>query len=71
MSNQKLEMKIDLKILPFGSMQIEMKGGEKPTDVREKKPIYGEPISTNRELIEISFGGGDEYVSPQTTGGLF
>ena len=68
-----LNPKVDiiLKILPFGNGQIELKGQEESEEPElGSRPRYGEPRTTNQEIIEVMFGGGD-FIVPKTTGGDF
>ena len=62
---------LNIKILPFGHISIEMKGSESAKENKlDQSVIYGEPGTSYPPLVEISFGG-EEYRTPKTTGGTF
>jgi hypothetical protein len=64
------QIKINVRIIPFGHASIEVKVHEEVKEVREKEPpVYLEPKTTNPEVIEITFGG-ENYSVPKTTGGF-
>ena len=70
MKTSEQNVNINFKILPFGSAQIKIKGSEEIREAKlEKTSEYGEPKTTNHQIIEITYGG-EEHRIPQTTGGL-
>jgi hypothetical protein len=61
---------IKFSIIPFGHVSIQTEGREEEKELREKEqPVYIEPKTTNPEMIEITFDGGN-YTVPKTTGGF-
>ncbi len=61
---------LSVKVLPFGSSNIEIKGQETVKfDKEEFPPAYGEPIATSQIIREITFNGA-EFVIPKTTAGI-
>lgn len=67
----KPEVKVSLKILPFGSMSYETAGLEHPLQEEESEtPRYIEPLTTNIERIEIRYEEGETYSVPKITVGM-
>ena len=63
--------KINLKILPFGQVIIEIKNpGNLNEEILEQDQNYSQPKSTDIKIFEKTFGE-DNYIVPQTTGGYF
>lgn len=70
MKEAQIKININFRIIPFGHALIEVKGYGEEKEVREKEsPVYIVPKTTSPELIEIIFGG-ENYITPKTTGGL-
>jgi len=70
MKEAEVKINVNFRIIPFGHASIEIKGHEEEKELREKElPVYLEPKTTNLQLIEITFDGGN-YTVPKTTGGL-
>lgn len=62
-----MKTNVNLKIMPFGHVSIEIKGYEMEREAREKEsPVYVVPKTTGPQSIEI-----ENYLVPKTTGGLY
>jgi len=63
------QININLRILPFGRVVIEIKGTAQEEKKEEEKTLYKKPEITNVEIYEIT-SSGRYYTMPKTTGGL-
>jgi len=65
------KIKVSLKVVPFGSIQYEIKGLERTMEEEEIEiPRYIEPITTHIEKVEIRYEEGETYSVPKTTVGI-
>ena len=65
------KVKVSLKILPFGSIRIEIAGQEFSIEEKEfEMPRYIEPLTTPIEKVEICYEEGETYLVPKTTAGI-
>ena len=64
-------VKISLNIVPFGSINLQISGAERPVvENRTEKPRYVEPAATNIEKVDIHFHDDSKtYLTPITTAG--
>ena len=70
MNDPEIKMNINVKLLPFGCIQIEMKGPEGVGENIVRHPVvYGEPGTTGQQIAEIPFNR-EEYGVHKTTGGI-
>ncbi len=71
MKESEVKFNVNVKIIPFGHISIEIEGHKEEKKEEEKElPVYLEPKTTNPQLIEITFDG-ENYSVPKTTGGFF
>ncbi|MBO8183838.1 MAG: hypothetical protein H0Z28_13790 [Archaeoglobus sp.] len=65
------KIKVSLKMVPFGTIQYEIKGLEHPMEEEEiERPRYIEPLTTHIEKVEIRYEEGETYSVPKTTVGI-
>jgi len=65
------KIKVSLKVVPFGSIQYEIKGLECSMEEKEiEMPRYIEPLTTHIEKVEIRYEEGETYSVPKTTVGI-
>ena len=65
------KIKISIKMVPFGTIQYEIKGFEHPTEKEEiEMPRYIEPLTTHIEKVEIRYEESETYSVPKTTVGI-
>lgn len=65
------KVKVSLKILPFGSIRIEIAGQEFSIEEKESEtPRYIVPLMTHIEKVEIRYKEGETYSVPKTTAGI-
>lgn len=65
------KVKVSLKILPFGSIRIEIAGQEFSIEEKESEmPRYIEPLTTHIQKVEIRYEEGEGYSVPKTTAGI-
>ncbi len=70
-NEMKPEVRIFLKILPFGSISYEIPSLERPIEEKESEmPRYIEPLTTNIEKVEILYEESKIYSVPKTTAGI-
>lgn len=70
MKSAQINITVNLKIIPFGQVFLEIKGYAKKVETEKKGfPVYQEPKTTNLQIIEITFGG-ENYSVPKTTNGF-
>ena len=62
-------IKISVRILPFGEMQLKFGQSVEIKPAKEEIPMYVEPLTTNVEKVEILYEGGKEYKLSETTDG--
>jgi hypothetical protein len=65
------KIRVSLKVVPFGSIQYEIKGLERFMEEKEiEMPTYIEPLTTHIEKVEIRYEEGETYFVPKTTIGI-
>ena len=65
------KIRVSLKMVPFGTIQYEIKGLERFIEEKEREmPRYIEPLTTHIEKVEIRYEEGETYSVPKTTAGI-
>jgi len=65
------KIRVSLKMVPFDTIQYEIKGLEHFIEEREREmPRYIEPLTTHIEKVEIRYEEGETYSVPKTTAGI-
>jgi len=65
------KIRVSLKMVPFGTIQYEIKGLEHFIEEKEREmPRYIEPLTTHIEKVEIRYEEGETYSVPKTTAGI-
>ncbi len=65
------KIRVSLKMLPFDTIQYEIKGLEHFIEEKEREmPRYIEPLTTHIEKVEIRYEEGETYSVPKTTAGI-
>ena len=69
MSEMNLKTNICIKVLPFCHGSLNSGGEIMKETVTKEPPVYGEPKTTNPQIIEITFGD-NIYSIPKSTNGF-